>query len=193
MQNRVKIFETISSAAKSNNHSNPSTSKGCLTTEKINEDNFEWRAALLNECDNLFDDLEVQDEELGVVAEKKLIEPELSTPQFKTAKNVKIPVPCVKSKVSAHFISKPPVTVSFKKSQNQPPPLKKRKIEQDKTNTNGQILTSLNQKENLNDSISDVDKNSSIKYINCIFHGNIINNFYSQKDSDDMDNRKRGN
>ncbi|XP_051162204.1 uncharacterized protein LOC127282146 [Leptopilina boulardi] len=143
LKNRELIIQGITNAARSNNDStnNPSTSKQCVepTPEVAN-------------VNHLFDDFDVTEEELCEIDELNLLKEtaKASRSEFKTAKNEKLNVPCIQSKVPTHFMSKSPIKVPFTENQKEPP-LKKRKIREEGINTNEQTSGSLNSVENVHD------------------------------------------
>lgn len=155
MKNR-ELFQSITHAARSH-ESNPSTSKQCA---KETNNVIEGKpTTVVSDWDHLFDDFDVTEQEMSEIdGINQLKETESSKSEFQIAKNEKLIVPCIQSKVPTHFTSKPPVKVAFTNAQKEPP-LKKRKTGEEGVNTN--------------------------------FHGNIINNFYSQKDSEKNENRKK--
>lgn len=178
MKNREKIFESITHEAVPNVQSNPSSS----STKTIIE-NKRKIANTTDEWDDVFENIDF--DELEVIPSGQLNEPKVpeslaAEPQFTTAKNKKISIPCNKKPTAAqHFSLKSPVRVYFNTSQFQSP-IKKSKIEEKKTVEpilQPCLQPSLEQVKNT-DLNSDLNKNSSVKYENCVFHGNIINNFY---------------
>ena len=167
---------------------------------------------------NFSDEFEVNEQDLVVIDQlNQSVVPESSAPSFRTAKNKRILVPCnQQSTLPKHFTSKPPVTVSFKGLENEPP-LKKSKNSEVETYTSRPSLqcllnqeihnntdvnssdqaiqksTDVNSSDQVKQQKTDVNssdqetqnnndaafnKNSHTKYENCVFHGNIINNFH---------------
>lgn len=83
-----------------------------------------------------------------------------------TANNKKLPVANNKQLKRAHFTTKPPINVFATGKENQPP-IKKIKIDPIQTASSEKSSNSASYANNLCN-----------KYENCVFNGNIINNFY---------------
>lgn len=112
-------------------------------------------------------------------------------PPFTTARQQRIVSPCKKAQtVGENFRLKPPVKIVFEKLGNSEPGQKRRKITRDETISSTKptlvlqednIINNINLtphlQENNNNNFSP-KKSSCIKYDNCVFHGNITNNFY---------------
>ncbi|XP_043473405.1 uncharacterized protein LOC122505688 [Leptopilina heterotoma] len=176
MTNRQQIFERIIHEAA---QVKPSTSKNSSNKIIIQNKNDKSAEA---DLDDFFENFEVTEQELNLIDQlNESKEPCSLTPQFTTANNNKILVPNHNQpKPAQHFTSKPPVRVSFQGPPNEPPK-KILKISAGKASAVGQTLqSSSGQRVEINKDInSTFGKNSCVKYENCVFHGNITNNFYS--------------
>ncbi|XP_043475054.1 uncharacterized protein LOC122506797 [Leptopilina heterotoma] len=176
MENRKRIFERITHKAVSQAQSNPTSSKHCSTKAVIEDKQNHTNPAV--DWKDMFENFDVTDEELNTIDKlNKPKVPESSAPYFTTANKKKIHIPRDRpSKSAEHFTSKPPLRLSFHTSQNEPPS-KKIKIAESETSRQTLQSTMDHQEKNIN-LISAPNKNSFVKYENCVFHGNIINNFY---------------
>ena len=186
MKNRQKIYESITHAAVSDVQYNPqpSTSNNCSTETNIANNDIKSTYTGLD-CNNFSDDFEMNDEDLAAIDKLNQSEvPRSPTPSFTTANNKKILITRNKqSTLPTHFTAKPPVTLIYKGSENKPP-LRIRKLIEAETHTSEQTLESLSTNPAFNN-------NTCNKYENCVFHGNIINNFYySCIDHDNFEKKK---
>lgn len=83
------------------------------------------------------------------------------------------------SKGSRNFSLKPPIKVTFNDNSAQPP-VKKVKLNSPKfIDTNNRRQEVVIENEEINSNEVNWPKNSCIKYENCTFNDNIVNNFYS--------------
>lgn len=183
MKNRENIFESITLAQ---SNPRPSTSKNC-STEIIIENEGNKSTDTVVDWNDFSGDFEINEQELTAIEQlNQSTAPEKSpAPSFTTGSNRRIFEPCDgQSKLAGHFTAKPPVKVVFKGSEKELP-LKKSKTAQDITHTNAPSSQSFPDQEieNTNDITSAFTKNSSVKYEKCVFHGNIINNFYYYKNT----------
>lgn len=159
LKNKEKIFKKIIHAAVTDTQPSTSTDKN-----------------------DLFLDLEIDEQELIAIDILNQTEKtDEQTPHFTTARNAKILVPNNKeAKVAKHFTTKPPVKIVFEKSQSEPPS-KKMKLADGKANMKEQTLQAQLDEQGNGEMNSAFKPNSHVKYNNCVFHGNITNNFYCYK------------
>lgn len=159
MLNRQKIFDKITYAAQvvspTDTDQHPTTS-GTNLAESGNSVQYEQLLSTENNYDDHFDDFCLDDD------------PETSQP--------------------CHFLNKPPISVFSDEKENQPPK-KKVKIEQlynpssdlhspSTSNINITNKPNFESTSSKNENKQFTNKNPNVKYDNCVFHGNIINNFY---------------
>lgn len=163
LKNREKIYESITHASISApTRSQPSTSTTNDLTPKVpttKNDNKSTDAGI-NPI-NFSDEFEINDEDLAKI--DNLDQPEVlnssPTPSFTTANNKKIVINNRQSTLPTHFLTKPPIKIFSKKSETKQP----------------QNETATHASEQIPKFLS---TNPSVVYENCVFHGNIVNNFY---------------
>lgn len=176
-------------------------SKGCSTAAvrangnidfTVNNKNSSAFSAVIDDfsSDDSSESFEFDEEQVAAI-EKSNDESSAASHEasFANGKNEKIVLPSKKSIQPQNFKSLTPVKLSFGNLKNQDSSLaKKRKLQGDKTTFNvpnqQSLLLPSDSLEKNNDINLDPKKTSGIKYENCVFHGNIINNFYcNSKDS----------
>ncbi|XP_077260513.1 uncharacterized protein LOC143896488 [Temnothorax americanus] len=191
LKNRQRIFDNITHAATSNastsnaqSNPQPSTSKNNAASA-IGIDRNEASIPLEIGYDDFHEEFEVDNDALAEL--EKLIPPEESilpkeptlpkklilpgqskqSPTFFYAGSKrKIVVNANSESIKpTHFMNKPPISVVHCQKENKP-------TERD------------NQASDLTSTHSAKIKDSSIKYENCVFHGNIVNNFYYSQNND---------
>lgn len=184
MKNREKIYESITQAAISVDHQNPqpSTSKKYLNDVMITDENTESTHTDLH-CDDFSDDLVIDENDLDEIDKlDQLKVPESLIPSITTTRNEKIVTTNDNRQIPPTYSTKKPPVSVFSTEKEKKPPLKRMKKEKPKTHTNEQFSECL--------STNSSFQNSSIKYENCVFHGNIINHFYNP-DADHENSEKK--
>ncbi|XP_044585641.1 uncharacterized protein LOC123265787 isoform X2 [Cotesia glomerata] len=189
--NRQKIFDKITHTVKvalpSDTNPQTSTSETNSTKTGSSVQNHE-SISTETDCDNSFDNFCLDDDTLAAIDNSFGSEKPVSLlPSFTSANNEKIIINSdVETAEPCHFLKKPPISVFSHDKENQPPE-KKMRVEQIR-NANSNVKsasTSTNfvtsqQKFKSIEALS--SKNPNIRYDNCTFHGNIINNFYFSDD-----------
>lgn len=185
MKNREKIYKNITHAAISVDHQNPqpSTSNNCLNDVVITNEKTASTHRDLH-CDNLSDDFVIHEDNLAEIDKlDQLKMPESLIPSITTMRNKKILTTNDNRSIPpTHSTKKPPVLVFSIEKENKPP-LKKMRKEETKTHANKQFSERLSTYSSL--------QNSSIKYANCVFHGNIVNNFYNSDPNYEIGEKKK--
>ena len=129
--NRLKIFDSITLAAKAGAQSNdqPSTS-GTNTTQPISTDQSEESTQIEVDCDNFSDNFDFDDDTLTAIEQSFVSEkPKFLLPLFTTAnKEINITTNPQTARPS-HISRKPPISV-FSRGKENEPPLKKHKVQE---------------------------------------------------------------
>ncbi|XP_057319465.1 uncharacterized protein LOC130663914 [Microplitis mediator] len=169
LKNREKIFQKITHAAVSNIQNNPQPSTSAKCSTNINFANNNQKSTGAEEvCDHFSEDFDFSAQELAAIDNLNQFEvPKSPTTAFTAANKEKIPsTPNKQLKRFNHFTTKSPVDV-FSKGQENPPPIRKNRIISDETIINEKSLNS-----------ASTANTTCNRYENCVFRGNIINNFY---------------
>ena len=199
--NRQKIFDIITLVAKAGAQSNPQPStSGTNTTKPISTDQSKESTQIEVDCDNFSDNFDLDDDPLTAIEHSFVSEkPKSLLPFFTTANNKEINITTnPQTARPSRFLRKPPISV-FSRGKENEPPLKKHKVQeisiaknnQESVSTSTNIVTNKQKSESTSTnnktnelvsestSISSItSKNPNVKYENCVFHDNIINNFY---------------
>lgn len=176
LRNKEKIYESITQASRSvQMRPQPSTS----AAEETITNNPEKSTNVAHDSSNFSDELEINEEDLAKIDELDRVEvPSTPIPSFTTANNKKILVDHNRQPtLPTHFLRKPPIKIFPEQSENKPVETESHINERNQipkfmpTNRTGH-------------------ENPTIVYQNCVFHGNIINNFYYSCDHDEKDKNK---
>ncbi|XP_066585168.1 uncharacterized protein [Prorops nasuta] len=157
LNNRQKIYESIIPNAQSNPETSTSNNR---SINIINSSNDKESTCTTKNFNNFTDDFEINDEDLAAIDK---ISQSPAPSSFATANNKNMFTNCDKERRSTHFTTKPPIKVFPERSVIKPLQQSNKTIEKE-----SQVLST-------NPAFNQIPQN---KYEKCVFHGNIINNFY---------------